>query len=127
MEGARASSVLRPSRNERNPARGGASHVFRRGSGRLMAANVADRQLLDPLCAWIEHGLVVGDRGYISQAKAEELGRRGIKLCTPIHKNMKKLATPFQVACLQARHRVEGAFEFLECGFGMIRSTHRAD
>ena len=94
---------------------------------RLTAANVDDRKLLDPLCEWIEHGIVVGDRGYISQAKAEELGRRGIKLFTPNRKNMKKLATPFQVACLQGRHRVEDAFEFLKCCFGMIRSTHRAD
>ncbi len=66
------------------------------------------------------------DRGYISQAKAEELDRRGIQLFTPNRKNMKKLATPFQVDCLQARHRVEEAFEFLKCCFGMIRSTHRA-
>lgn len=93
----------------------------------LTAANVDDRRMLDPLCQWIEHGIVVGDRGYISKDKATELGRRGVKLFTPNRKNMKKLATPFQVACLQARHRVEEAFEFLKCCFGLIRSTHRAD
>lgn len=94
---------------------------------RLTAANVDDRHLLDPLSDWIETGIIVGDRGYISQERARELGRRGIHLYTPNRKNMKKLATPFQVACLQARHRIEECFEFLKCCFGMIRSTHRAE
>jgi len=73
---------------------------------------VDDRKLHDPLCAWITTGIVVGARGYISQEKAEELGRRGIQLITGIRKNMKKLASQFQIACLQARHRVEELFGF---------------
>ena len=93
----------------------------------LSAANVDDRKLLDPLCTWMTTGIVVGDRGYISQEKAEELGRRGIQLITGIRKNMKKLASQFQMACLQARHRVEELFEFLKCCFGLVRTTHRAD
>ncbi len=94
---------------------------------RLTAANVDDRQLLDPLSDWISRGIVVSDRGYSSQDRARELGRRGIHLYTPNRKNMKKLATPFQVACLQARQRIEELFEFLKCCFGLIRSTHRAE
>jgi Transposase DDE domain len=71
-------------------------------------------------------GVVVGDRGYISEAKAQELGARGIYVITAIRKNMRKLASAFQLACLQARHRVEELFEFLKCAFGLVRTTHRA-
>lgn len=94
---------------------------------RLTAANVDDRQLLEPLADWIETSSIVGDRGYISQERARELGQRGLHRYTPNRKKLKKLATPFQVAYLQARHRIEECFEFLKCCFGMIRSTHRAE
>jgi hypothetical protein len=71
-------------------------------------------------------GIVGGDRGYISAAKAQELGARGIYLIAAIRKNMRKLASQFQLACLQARHRIEEVFAFLKCAFGLVRTTHRA-
>ena len=49
-----------------------------------------------------------------------------MKLVTGIRKNMKKLATAFDLACLRARRRVEEVFGFLTCSFGLVRSTHRA-
>jgi Transposase DDE domain len=106
-------------------------HVQCDEEGRLCAfdlttASVDDRRLLEPLTRWMATGIVVGDGGYLSEAKAYELGSRGVYLLTGIRKNMRKLASQFQLACLQARHRIEELFEFLKCSFGLVRSTHRA-
>jgi hypothetical protein len=106
-------------------------HVQCDAEGRLCAfdltpATVDDRKLLAPLTGWIRSGIVVGDSGYLSQAKAQELATRGIYLITTTCKNMRTLASQFQLACLQLRHRVEELFEFLKCAFGLVRTTHRA-
>jgi hypothetical protein len=92
----------------------------------LTAATVDDRKLLDPLTRWLKDGLVVGDGGYLSPAKAKELAARGVYLLTPTRKNMRRLASQFQLACLQLRHRVEELFAFLKGAFGAPRTTHRA-
>lgn len=91
------------------------------------AANVDDRRLLDSMTRWMEFGIVVGDKGYISQEKANELNSRNVQLLYGARKNMKRLASRFQLACLEARHRIEEVFEYLKCCFGMIRTTHRAE
>lgn len=91
----------------------------------LTTATVDDRKLLDPLTRWMQDGIVVGDGGYLSQAKARELAQRGVYLLTPTRKNMRHLASQFQVACLQLRHRVEEVFAFLKNAFGAVRTTHR--
>jgi IS5 family transposase len=92
----------------------------------LTTATVDDRKLLDPLTRWMKDGIVVGDGGYLSQAKAKELAQRGVYLLTTTRKNMRHLASQFQRACLQLRHRVEELFEFMKCAFGAVRTTHRA-
>jgi len=92
----------------------------------LTPANTDDRKLLEPMAQWMDRGIVVADKGYISADKAYRMGLRGVQLITPIRKNMSKLATQFQVAALAARHRVEEVFLYLKCCFGMVRSTHRA-
>jgi hypothetical protein len=56
----------------------------------------------------------VGDGGYLSQAKATELAARGVYLLTATRKNMRRLTSQFQLACLQLRHRVEELFAFLK-------------
>jgi hypothetical protein len=71
-------------------------------------------------------GIVVGDGDYLSQAKAKELAARGVYLLTATRKNMRHLASQFQLACLSLRHRVEELFEFLKGSFGAERTTHRA-
>lgn len=106
-------------------------HVQCDESGRLCGfelttATVDDRQLLNPLTRWMKNGIVVGDGGYLSQAKATELAARGVYLLTPTRKNMRHLASQFQLACLQLRHRVEEIFAFLKNAFGVVRTTHRA-
>jgi Transposase DDE domain len=92
----------------------------------LTTATVDDRKLLDPLTRWMQDGIVVGDGGYLSQAKAKELAARGVYLLTTTRKNMRHLTSQFQLACLQLRHRVEEIFEFLKGAFGAVRTTHRA-
>ena len=82
------------------------------------AATVDDRKLLASLTRWMTNGMVVGDGGYLSQAKAKELARRGVYLLTTTRKNMRHLASQFQLACLQLRHRVEEIFAFLKNVFG---------
>ena len=93
---------------------------------RVTAGNLDDRRVLDEMTAWMTTGILVSDSGYVSQAKAEQLGARGVKYVTSIRKNRKKLATQFDLACLRARRRVEEVFGFLKCSFGLVRSTHRA-
>lgn len=92
----------------------------------LTTATVDDRKLLDPLTRWLKDGIVVGDGGYLSQAKAKALAARGVYLLTTTRKNMRHLASQFQLACLQLRHRVEELFAFLKNAFGAARTTHRA-
>lgn len=92
----------------------------------LTTATVDDRKLLAPLTRWMKDGLVVGDGGYLSQAKARELAQRGVYLLATTRKNMRHLASQSQLACLQLRHRVEEVFAFLKNAFGAVRSTHRA-
>ena len=92
----------------------------------LTTATVDDRKLLDPLTRWMKEGIVVGDGGYLSQAKAKELAQRGVYLLTTTRKNMRHVASQFQLACLQLRHRVEELFEFMKGAFGAVRTTHRA-
>jgi hypothetical protein len=74
----------------------------------------------------MEFGIVVGDKGYISQDKADELSERNVQLLYGTRKNMKRLASQFQLAGPEARHRIEDVFEYLKSCFGMIRTTHRA-
>jgi hypothetical protein len=92
----------------------------------LTTATVDDRRLLDPLTRWIKDGIVVSDGGYLSQAKATTLAQRGVYLLTATRKNIRYVASQFQLACLQLRHRVEAVFAFLKEAFGAVRTTHRA-
>ena len=92
----------------------------------LTTATVDDRKLLDPLPRWMHDGLVVGDGGYLPQAKARELAQRGVYLLTATRNNMRHVASQFQLACLPLRHRVEELCEFMTCAFGAVRTTHRA-
>jgi DDE family transposase len=91
----------------------------------LTTATVDERKLLAPLTRWLKDGIVVGDGGYLSQAKARELTQRGVSLLTTTRKNLRSVASQFQLACLQLRHRVEELFEFMKGAFGAVRTTHR--
>jgi IS5 family transposase len=92
----------------------------------LTTATVDDRKVLAPLTRWMQDGIVVGDGGSRSQAKARALAQRGVYLLTATRKTMRKVASQFQLACLQLRPRVEEVFAFLQNAFGAVRTTHRA-
>jgi Transposase DDE domain len=92
----------------------------------LTPATVDDRKVLAPLTRWMKDGIVVGEGGSRSQAKATALAQRGVYLLTATRKNMRKVASQFQLACLQLRPRVEEVFAFLQNAFGAVRTTHRA-
>lgn len=122
---------VRKSKNGRSCWYGFKLHVPCDEAGRLCGfdltpARVADRKLLDPLTRGRKEGIVVGDGGNLSQAKAKELPQRGVYLLTTTHKNMRHLASQLQLACLQLRHRAEEIFASLKNAFGAVRTTHRA-
>jgi hypothetical protein len=98
----------------------------RRCACELTTATVEDRKLLGPLTRWLKDGVVVGDGGSRSQAKAQELAQRGGSLLPPTRKHRRHVASQFPLACLPLRHRVEELFECRKCAFGAGRTTHRA-
>jgi hypothetical protein len=92
----------------------------------LTTAPVDDRKLLGPLARGMRNGIVVGDGGYLWQAQAKELAQRGVYLFAATRKNLRPVASQFQLACLQLRHRVEELFELMTGACGAVRTTHRA-
>lgn len=73
----------------------------------LTAANEDERDALPDLLQGI-HGLVIGDKGYISKAMHEELLSLGINLQTPFRTNMKDDRDPcFVRTCVSVRRLVE--------------------
>jgi hypothetical protein len=92
----------------------------------LTTATVDERTPLEPLTRWRQDGIVVGDGGYLWQAKAKDLAARGVYWLTATRKNMRHVASQFQLACLQLRPRVGEIFAFLKTAFGAVRTTQRA-
>jgi len=73
----------------------------------LAPANVDERDVLDNLPG-ILHGLLIGDKGLLSQAKQAELARHGIDLQTPLRSNMPDPRPTSWVQCLlRTRRTVE--------------------
>jgi hypothetical protein len=92
----------------------------------LTTATVDDRKLLAPLTRWVQHGLVGGAGGYLSQARAKALAQRGVSLVPPTRKHRRPLASQFQLACLRPRHRVEEVVAVRKNALGAERTTPRA-
>jgi len=55
---------------------------------KLTSGNVHDVAVLDSLTQELK-GILLGDKGYLSKAKAEALAARGLKILTPSRRNMK--------------------------------------
>jgi hypothetical protein len=60
----------------------------------------------------MKDGIIVCDGGYLAQTKAIALAQRGVYLLTPTRKNMRHLASYFQLTCLRLCHRVEALLTF---------------
>lgn len=74
---------------------------------RLTAGNVNDRHPLKALCEKLQ-GLLFGDKGYLTKVITAQLADMGIKLITPVRKNMKeKVYTTFEQCLLRRRGVIE--------------------
>ena len=72
------------------------------------------------------HGLLFGNRGYISQRLFENLFNKGIKLITSIRKNMKnKLIVFYEKLLLRKRNIIESTNNLLKNTFKIKHSRHR--
>jgi len=91
----------------------------------LTTATVDDRKLLDPLTRWLKEGIVIGDGGYLSQAKARDLAQRGGICSRPPARICATSLLTFSLVCLQLRLRVKELLAFLKCSFGAVRTTRR--
>ena len=88
--------------------------------------NVDDRKVLEKLLKNL-HGLVAGDKGYISKEKAEKLDAQGLKLLTRVKKNMKeKVFTLFEKFFLSKRGIVETVIDQLKSICQIEHTRHRS-
>ncbi len=60
---------------------------------KLTSGNVHDVAILESLTQELK-GILLGDKGYLSKAKAEALAARGLKILTPSRRNMKNKTHP---------------------------------
>lgn len=90
-------------------------------SFKFTKASVADVTALDKNLIRNISGYLVGDKGYISQNKAQELKKYNVKLITRPRKNMKKLpVTKKNLRMLSRRQVVETTFSLLKSKFSLI-------
>lgn len=84
-------------------------------------ASTADITALDSQMIKNIFGFLVGDKGYISQKKAQELRKSGITLITRPRKNMKKLPVTKKVLSMLSRRQVvETTFSLLKSKFSLL-------
>jgi hypothetical protein len=90
-------------------------------SFKFSTASTSDISALDQRIVRGLQGYLIGDRGYISQAKTEQLLRQNLRLLTRPRKNMKKLPLqPFLASLISIRSRVESVFGQLKDNFMLI-------
>jgi hypothetical protein len=72
-------------------------------------------------------GLFITDAGYVSEELERDFFIENERLLlTATRKNMKKVATPFQIALLNLRMRVEIHFRVLKVCYGLVTSLPRS-
>ncbi|MEK7207995.1 MAG: IS982 family transposase [Patescibacteria group bacterium] len=93
---------------------------------RLTPGNSDDRSVFRKMNERLR-GLFIADAGYISEelARAFFIERERL-LLTGSRANMKKVATPFQIALLNLRMRVEIHFRVLKVCYGLVTSLPRS-
>lgn len=93
---------------------------------RLTAGNVNDRQPLPDLCQHI-FGMLVGDKGYLGRSLTDQLRQQGIKLLTPVRRNMKEVRhTEFETYLLKRRSLVETVIDELKNLCQIEHTRHRS-
>lgn len=93
---------------------------------RFTAGNCDDREPVDGMSKRL-HGLMFGDKGYVSQDLFEQLWSHGLKLVTNIKKNMKnKLMVLREKLLLRKRSIIETIIDQLKNISQIEHSRHRA-
>ncbi|MEM4398040.1 MAG: transposase [Candidatus Woesearchaeota archaeon] len=59
-------------------------------------------------------GLLIADKGFIDKKWSKKLLEKSLILLTPPRKNMKKIATQFQLKVLKLRQKIEGVLSTLK-------------
>lgn len=99
--------------------------------GRVLAlkftpGNSDDRSIFKKMNEKLK-GLFVVDAGYVSKELERDFFVEGERMViTATRKNMKKLATPFHIALLNLRMRVEIHFRILKLCYGLVTSFPRS-
>jgi hypothetical protein len=82
------------------------------GSGRLVAIRITPAN--------------VADAAYVSAALRKELWERGLRLLTPLRKNMKGLASQAELQAIKARGLIESVFSVLKERRGIVSTLPRS-
>ena len=93
---------------------------------RLTPGNSDDRGIFKKMNEKLK-GLFGADAGYISKELERDFfieGERALVTCSRI--NMKKVTTPFQIAILNLRMRIEIHFRMLKVCYGLVTSFPRS-
>lgn len=94
---------------------------------KLTTGNVHDTKVVKELLSNKHHGIVVGDKGYLSQKLNETLADKGIKLITKVRKNMKQPNHfRYENKRLKQRSLIETVFDQLKNLFQIEHSRHRS-
>ncbi len=93
---------------------------------KLTPGNSDDRQIFRQMNEKLR-GLFGADAGYVSQELERDFFSPNERmLITATRANMKKLATPFQIAILNLRMRIEVHFRMLKVCYGLVTSFPRS-
>lgn len=94
---------------------------------RFTTANVDDRKVLDEFLDQLKNSLILADAGYISPKLQKKAIKQNNIILTGIKKNMRKVATNFQIFLLNLRGRIESVFSVLKERLGLITSLPRSE
>ncbi len=93
----------------------------------LTPGNTDDRKPLSTVSEGHLHGSLYGDRGYISKALREKLGKQGINLVYKVRKNMKPLEVSVSdEVLLKKRMLIESVIGVLKTQMQLEHSRHRS-
>ena len=96
-------------------------------SMKITSGNTKDIAALDKSMIKGLKGLLVGDKGYISKRKTEELLKLGIRLITRSRKNMKQLPSEkLHILALKNRIKIESVFSKLKYRFNLVNKYARS-
>jgi hypothetical protein len=92
----------------------------------LTPGNVDDRAPVRDMTGKLK-GLLIGDKGYISQNLFDDLFGRGLKFITGVKKNMKnKLMELHEKILLKKRSIIETVFDYLKNKMELLHTRHRS-